>query len=86
MSKKASLKSRGEDAAAAYLERCGICVVERDWHCDAGVIDIIAFAQPRRVPHGAGTLRRLGLGRRSQGPCGLCLDGQPRLCTRHARR
>lgn len=42
MSKK-SLKSRGEDAAAAYLERCGICVVERDWHCDAGVIDIIAF-------------------------------------------
>ncbi|NTU70456.1 MAG: YraN family protein [Coriobacteriia bacterium] len=42
MSKK-SLKSRGEDAAAAYLERCGICVVERSWHCDAGVIDIIAF-------------------------------------------
>ena len=42
MSKK-SLKSRGEDAAAAYLERCGICVVERGWHCDAGVIDIVAF-------------------------------------------
>lgn len=40
---KKSLKSRGEDAAAAYLERCGICVVERGWHCDAGVIDIVAF-------------------------------------------
>lgn len=43
MSNKGSLKSRGEDAAAAYLERCGICVVERDWHCDVGVVDIIAF-------------------------------------------
>lgn len=42
MSKK-SLKSRGEDAAAAYLERCGICVAERSWRCDAGVIDIVAF-------------------------------------------
>lgn len=40
---KKSLKSKGEDAAAAYLERCGICVVERDWRCDAGVIDIVAF-------------------------------------------
>lgn len=38
-----SLKQRGEDAAAAYLERVGICVVERKWRCDAGVIDIIAF-------------------------------------------
>lgn len=42
MSKK-SLKARGEDAASAYLERCGICVVERGWRCDAGVIDIVAF-------------------------------------------
>lgn len=42
MSKK-SLKSRGEDAASAFLERCGICVVERDWRCDDGVIDIVAF-------------------------------------------
>lgn len=38
-----SLKQRGEDAAAAYLERVGICVVEREWRCDAGVVDIIAF-------------------------------------------
>lgn len=40
---KKSLKSRGEEAAAAYLERCGICVVERGLRCDAGVIDIVAF-------------------------------------------
>jgi putative endonuclease len=40
---KKSLKQRGEDAAAAYLERVGICVVERTWSCDAGVVDIVAF-------------------------------------------
>lgn len=40
---KKSFRQRGEDAAAAYLERVGICVVERKWSCDAGVVDIIAF-------------------------------------------
>lgn len=40
---KKSLKQRGEDAAAAFLERVGICVVERSWRTDAGVIDIVAF-------------------------------------------
>lgn len=40
---KHSLKQRGEDAATAYLNRSGFCVVERNWHCDAGVIDIVAL-------------------------------------------
>lgn len=40
---KKSLKLRGEDAAAAYLERVGICVVERSWHTEAGTIAIIAW-------------------------------------------
>lgn len=40
---KKSLKSRGEDAAAAFLERVGICVVERGWKSEAGTIDIIAW-------------------------------------------
>jgi Holliday junction resolvase-like predicted endonuclease len=31
MTKKQSLRSRGQDAAVAYLERIGIRVVERDW-------------------------------------------------------
>lgn len=43
MSEKRSLKRRGEDAAAAYLERVGICVVGRSWRCDAGVIDVVAW-------------------------------------------
>lgn len=38
-----NLKERGEDAAAAFLERVGIHVLERDWRCDAGAIDIVAM-------------------------------------------
>lgn len=33
---------RGEDAAAAYLERIGMTVEARNWRCPAGEIDIIA--------------------------------------------
>lgn len=63
---KKSLKQRGEDAAAAYLERVGICVVERGWRADAGVIDIVAFdgdtlvivdVKTRRSGHQAGNQR-----------------------------
>jgi len=37
------LGERGEDAAAAYLERAGLEVVERNWRCPAGEIDIVAL-------------------------------------------
>jgi putative endonuclease len=37
------LGERGEDAAAAFLERVGISVVERNWRCPAGEIDIVAL-------------------------------------------
>lgn len=37
------MKQRGQDAAAAFLERVGICVVERNWRCGAGTADIIAW-------------------------------------------
>jgi len=37
------LGERGEDAAAAYLERIGMTVVERNWRCAAGEIDIVAL-------------------------------------------
>jgi len=37
------LGDRGEDAAAAYLERAGMTIVERNWRCPAGEIDIVAL-------------------------------------------
>jgi len=37
------LGERGEAAAAAFLERNGMTVVERNWRCSAGEIDIVAL-------------------------------------------
>ena len=37
------LGERGEDAAAAFLERVGLTIVERNWRCPAGEIDIVAL-------------------------------------------
>lgn len=37
------LARRGEDAAAAYLERVGMTVVERNWRCRSGEVDIVAL-------------------------------------------
>lgn len=34
---------RGEDAAVAYLERAQMTVVERNWRCPSGEIDIVAL-------------------------------------------
>ncbi len=38
-----NIGARGEAAAAAYLERVGMTVVERNWRCKAGEIDIVAL-------------------------------------------
>lgn len=37
------LGQRGEDAAAAFLERSGMTLVERNWRCPSGEIDIVAL-------------------------------------------
>lgn len=37
------LGERGEDAAAAYLDRIGFTVVDRNWRCQSGEIDIVAL-------------------------------------------
>jgi putative endonuclease len=34
---------RGEDAAAAYLERIGLQIVERNWRTSRGEIDLVAL-------------------------------------------
>lgn len=38
-----ALGRRGEDAAAAFLDRVGMTVVERNWRCAAGEVDIVAL-------------------------------------------
>lgn len=40
---RGDLGHRGEDAAAAYLDRCGMDVVERNWRTRSGELDIIAW-------------------------------------------
>lgn len=37
------LGERGEDAAAQYLERCGMTVVERNWRVPTGEVDLVAL-------------------------------------------
>ena len=39
---RSELARRGEDAAAAYLERIGMTIVERNWRTRTGEIDIVA--------------------------------------------
>jgi putative endonuclease len=34
---------RGEDAAAAYLQRTGVTVIARNWRCPQGEIDIVGL-------------------------------------------
>jgi putative endonuclease len=41
--KSQRLGERGEDAAAAYLERTGVTVVARNWRCPQGEIDIVGL-------------------------------------------
>ncbi|TDQ53695.1 YraN family protein [Actinorugispora endophytica] len=40
--RRRELGRRGEDVAAAYLERIGMRVLERNWRCGDGEIDIVA--------------------------------------------
>lgn len=39
---RSEIARRGEDAAAAYLERCGMTVQDRNWRTSSGEIDIVA--------------------------------------------
>ncbi|MET1051967.1 MAG: YraN family protein [Mycetocola sp.] len=49
MASKDELGRRGEDLAARFLEEAGYRVVERNWRCARGEIDIIASTGPTLV-------------------------------------
>lgn len=38
-----ALGAHGEDAAVRFLQRAGLVVLERNWRCRAGEIDIVAL-------------------------------------------
>ncbi|MFA5843607.1 MAG: YraN family protein [Coriobacteriia bacterium] len=42
MSSRSDLGKRGEDAATAFLERIGYRILERNWRCPLGELDVIA--------------------------------------------
>lgn len=43
MTARQTLGSYGESLAADYLRRCEMIVVERNWRCPRGEIDLVAF-------------------------------------------
>ncbi|WP_433326714.1 YraN family protein [Spirillospora sp. CA-294931] len=47
--KNMHLGRRGETAAADYLARLGWTVVDRNWRCPEGELDIVAFDGTRHV-------------------------------------
>jgi putative endonuclease len=40
---RTDIARRGEDAAAAYLERVGMTLADRNWRCALGEVDIVAL-------------------------------------------
>ena len=49
MAAKDALGVRGEAVAARYLELAGLTIVERNWRCPQGEIDLVALDGPELV-------------------------------------
>ena len=45
MKDKDELGRRGEQLAAEYLERAGLRILDRNWRCETGELDIVALEQ-----------------------------------------
>ncbi len=50
MAAKDELGRRGEDVAVAALERAGLVVLDRNWRCSEGELDIVATDPSQRHP------------------------------------
>lgn len=64
------LGRKGEDAAAAYVERCGMRMLERNWRCALGEVDLIALDSGALVMFEVKTRRstRTGVPEEAVGP------------------
>jgi putative endonuclease len=62
MKSKDLLGRRGEELAAGYLESLGMLVVERNWRCTEGEIDIVALDGDALVVAEVKTRRSLDYG------------------------
>jgi putative endonuclease len=62
MKAKDLLGRRGEELAAAYLESLGMLIVERNWRCAEGEIDIVALDGDALVIAEVKTRRSLAYG------------------------
>lgn len=62
MAEKDDLGRRGEDEAAAYLTALGYRIVDRNWHCASGEVDIVALDGPELVIVEVKTRRSRGYG------------------------
>ncbi|WP_345750450.1 YraN family protein [Microbacterium rhizophilus] len=49
MARKDELGRAGEERAAAHLTRCGYAILDRNWRCADGEIDIVAAKGDRLV-------------------------------------
>ena len=68
MHAKDVLGKSGEQAAAEYLESCGLRILDRNWRCAIGEIDIVAVER-----HDAGDRRGQGQDR----ACGMAARSRP---------
>jgi putative endonuclease len=57
-----SVGKYGEDRASEFLERLGYQVIERNWRCNVGEIDIVAHDQDCLVFAEVKTRTRVGFG------------------------
>jgi len=71
---------RGEDAAASYLMQRGYTIANRNWHCEAGEVDIIArqddlwvFVEVKSLSHGVTEDAALKVNRAKQRRLVRCL-------------
>ena len=66
MKAKDLLGRRGEELAAGYLESLGMPIVERNWRCAEGEIDIVALDGDALVIAEVKTRRSSATGTRSR--------------------